>query len=568
MRASLALFVFVAGLTVAAPVAAQTGFWIHLFGPVADSHPPWAVEAPGGAEARYGLGLDVFSEHQESLEITFNEQRIMSGELNEIVRTDPGLLNRKFNLRWDLTGTGVQPEVTLPLPRTLGIYPTLVFQAAVADVGLDFHDRNRSQDSSSLDGRGPLFGTGLDLTRSLCRSCPWFAGASYFFQKIPSLTIDRLPVFRPDRFEVLEDRVQLERDVHAVATRVGYGFSGNRAVSYVGALHRWNDVKIDDRLRYRDPFQTETSLVSRTRLESEVTLALAGVEARLGPRLFGRLEASVGGGDRGGLFRVVYLSGGRPAKPRGKRPEQPPRAETARVAGRLQEVRTELGSAAETVGQVASLVSVLEILERFEKEVLEALPYPRYAALRDLVTQRFQQARDRLKQGPSVGRLPSPPQAVPAAFRARSRIALASLNLAESRAKPEASSVFASLVEFVGVIWKRFNEGDIVIDLCVRTEPDQEATVELYPLSYKDGVGRILSNDHLPLSRGLYAYKVIKRGYGTIECPAGRAEECRLDLMARDRPFILCKLSVSKGDPQASCYVTAEPPGQWECKSR
>ena len=259
MRAFLAL---VGGLALASPVAPQTGFWSHLFGPVADSYPPWAVEAPSGAGARYGLGLDVFSEHQESLKITFNEQRILSGEDSETVRTDPGLLNRKFNLRWDLTGAGVKPAVALPLPRTLGIYPTLVFQAAVVDVGLDFHDRNRSQDSSSLDGRGPLFGTGFDLTRSLCRSCPWFAGASYFFQKIPSVTVDRSPAFRPDRFEILEDRVQLERDVHAVATRVGYGFSGNRAVSYVGALHRWNDVRIDDRLRYRDPFQMETSLVS------------------------------------------------------------------------------------------------------------------------------------------------------------------------------------------------------------------------------------------------------------------------------------------------------------------
>ena len=86
MRAFLAL---VAALTVASPVAAQTGFWSNLFGPVADSHPPWAVEAPSGAGARYGLGLDVFSEHQESLEITFNEQRIQSGEEGGTVRTDP-----------------------------------------------------------------------------------------------------------------------------------------------------------------------------------------------------------------------------------------------------------------------------------------------------------------------------------------------------------------------------------------------------------------------------------------------------------------------------------------------
>jgi len=550
----------VAALAAASPVAAQTGFWSNLFGPVADSHPPWAVEAPSGAGARYGLGLDVFSEHQESLEITFNEQRIQSGEDGETVQTDPGLLNRKFNLRWDLTGTGIQPAVALPLPRTLGIYPTLVFQAAVADVRLDFHDRNRSQDSSSLNGRGPLFGTGLDLTRSLCRSCPWFAGASYFYQKIPSVTADRSPAFGVNGFAVLEDRVRLERDVQAISTRVGYGFSGNRAVSYVGVLHRWNDVKIDDHLRYRDPFETETALTTRTRLASEVTLALAGVEARLGPRLFGRLEASVGGGDRGGLFRVVYLTGGRREEPPSRRPEQPSQAETARISGRLQEIRTELGSTAESVGEAASLSGILEILDRFEKEVLEALPYPRYAALRDLVSLRFKQARKRLEQESPLTRLPSPPRVLPAAFHA--------LAQPPPRGKPEASSVFASLVEFVGVVWKRFNEGDVVIDPCVRTEPDQEATVDLYPLSYKEGVERILSNDHLPLSRGLYAYRVIKKGYGPLECPGGRTEECRLNLLDRDRPLIRCRLSLSKEDPEASCYVTDEPAGSWECKSR
>jgi hypothetical protein len=562
MRASLALFLFAAGLALAAPAVAQTGFWTHLFGPVADSRPPWAVEAPGGAGSRYGLGLDVFFEHQESLKITFNEQRVVSGDLSEIARTDPGLLNRKFDLRWNLTGTGVQPAIVLPLPRTLGIYPTLVVQAAVADVGLDFRDRNRPGDSSSLDGRGPLFGAGLDLTRSLCRSCPWFAGASYFFQKIPRLSVDRSPAFLPEGFEVLEDRVRLDRDVHAVSTRIGYGFSGSRAVSYLGVLHRWNDVKIDDRLRYRDQFQTETSLASRTRLESEVTLAVAGVEARLGPRLFGRLEASVGGRDRGGVFRVVYL----PGRPPSEQPEQPSREETARIAARLREIRTELSGVVDNLGDVVALETLLALLDRFEKEVLGVLPYPKYAALRDLVTVRFQQARDLLKQGNAE--LTSP-RAVPAVFSPRSdlRIELAALTLADS-ANSKALQAFTTVVDLVDRIWKVFNEDDIVINPCVRTEPDLDAEVQVYPLSYRKGGGKVWSNDNLPLFRGLYAYTVTKAGYGTIMCPAGSDEGCKLDLLTLARPLIRCRLSLSKDDPNASCGVTKEPSGSWECKSR
>ena len=201
------------------------------------------------------------------------------------------------------------PAVTLRLPSTLGLYPTLVLQAAAADASLDFLDRNRPQDSSSLGGRGPLFGAGLDLTRSLCRNCPWFAGASYFFQRLPSLTVDRSPHFALPGFDVLDDEVRLGRDAQEASTRVGYGFPGSRVVSYLGVRHRWNDVKIDDHLQYRDPFQqVETTLACRTQLKSQVTLALAGIEARLGPRLFGRLETSVGGTSPRCCFRNVSAS--------------------------------------------------------------------------------------------------------------------------------------------------------------------------------------------------------------------------------------------------------------------
>ncbi len=401
----------------ASPALAKRGegsAWSRLFGRVSDSTPPWAVEAPGAAGARFGLGLDLFSEHQESLRITFMEQSIQTRDLltgreeSEVVRTDPGLLNRKFDFRLDLTGVGVQPAVALPLPRLLGFYPTLMFQAAGADVSLDFRDRNRPEDSSSLSGQGALFGAGLDLTGSLCKSCPWFAGASYFSQRLPNFTVDQSPGFSAPGFGVLEDEVRLSRDVQEVSTRVGYGFSGNRVVSYLGARHRWTDVKIEDHLRYRDPFQeTETALDSRTRLESEVTLALAGVEARLGPQLFSRLETSVGGGDWGVLLRVVYLwSGGAPP---GEHPGDKD-AETVRrlqaianeIAPRIAEIeamflaeRKELTVVEGPDGQPAYLVRELEaLLGRTERAILAVLnQYPELEAFGDWVQDEFQRAR-------------------------------------------------------------------------------------------------------------------------------------------------------------------------------
>ncbi|HYX23965.1 MAG TPA: hypothetical protein VFC23_07410 [Thermoanaerobaculia bacterium] len=403
-----------ASLASPAVAAAETGeggsWWSRLFAHISDAQPPWAVEAPGAAGARYGLGLDHFSERQESLQITFMEQSIRTrdlptgAEVGEVERTDPGLLNRKFKFRSELKGVG--PAVTLRLPSTLGLYPTLVLQAAAADVSLDFLDRNRPQDSSSLGGRGPLFGAGLDLTRSLCRSCPWFAGASYFFQRLPSLTVDRSPHFALPGFDVLDDEVRLGRDIQEASTRVGYGFPGSRVVSYLGVRHRWNDVKIDDRLQYRDPFQqVETTLASRTQLKSEVTLALAGIEARLGPRLFGRLETSVGGGDRGVLLRMVYLG-----------PPPPPRPDdnaNAKVEKRGKEIAEEIAPSLSEIeasflagwkslkvlegpdGQPAYLSRELEdLLKKTERDIFRVLGrFPELEALRDWVHDEFNTVR-------------------------------------------------------------------------------------------------------------------------------------------------------------------------------
>ena len=300
-----------------------------------------------------------------------------------------------------------------------------------------------------------------------------------------------------------------------------------------------------------------------------MTLAVAGVEARLGPRLFGRLEASVGGGDRGGLFRVVYVSGGHP--PERMKPsessEQPSHEETARIAGRLREIRTELAGVSDNLGNVVALGTLLELLNRFEKEVLDTLPFPEYAALRDLVTLRFRRARDLLKQGSPTTRLPSPPRAVPAVFTPRlsSRIEPAALILAEERTKPEASRILGPLRDLVDLMWKRFDTSDIVVNPCVRTLPVQAARVDLYPLSYR-GSGPVVTNRHTKLRRGYYAYRVSKNGYAETECPKDQKDDC-LDLLTPDRPIIVCTLRVARNDREAICTVAEESGGHWECEA-
>ncbi|HKH49735.1 MAG TPA: hypothetical protein VKM72_34190 [Thermoanaerobaculia bacterium] len=276
--------------------------------------PPWTVEAPGVARARFGLGLDVFFERQESLRIASQEKTLRlrdvpSGrEETELLREDPRLLNRKFDILLELEGGGSELSVPLPDVPILGLSPSLVFQAAAADVHLDFLDRNRAADSTSYDGRGSLFGTGLDLTASLCRSCPWFAGASYRFQKIPSHDIDRSPAFSAPRFEILEDETRLGREVHEISARAGYSLPGNRIASYIGVRRRSTTVQIDDELRYRDPFGiTETHISTRSKLDSDTTLALAGLEAHLAGPFYARIDTALGEGDRVVWANLMYL---------------------------------------------------------------------------------------------------------------------------------------------------------------------------------------------------------------------------------------------------------------------
>lgn len=536
--------------------------WSRLFGRASDSRLPWAVEAPGAAGARFGLGLDLFSEHQESLRITFMEQSLQTRDLltgaeeNEVVRTDPGLLNRKFDFRLDLTGAGIQPAVALRLPRALGFYPTLTFQAAAADVSLDFLDLNRPGDSSSLSGRGVLFGAGLDLTRSLCRSCPWFAGASYFSQHLPSFSVGQSPGFSAPGFEVLEDDVRLRRDVQEASTRVGYGFSG-QAVSYVGVRHRWTDVKIDDHLRYRDPFQeAETTLDSRTRLESEVTLALAGVEARLGPRLFGRLETSVGGGDWGVLLRMVYL-------PRFllKEPERLTKEDSARIGAQIRRISDELAASINDLPEAVELEVVYALLNRFERRLLDVLPFPDFAAMRDYVQDQFQKAREALAREAAAATTAFP-RIAPAAFRSSAPLpAGAALQGQAVVRKSESSILKTYILDPISLLAKRFEDNDIDVDLCVRSVPVQGATVKLYPLSFRRR-RPVTSNASATFRRGLYGYEV--DDYKRRQCE--NSEDCPLDLLTEDNPFVECVLS-GKAVREASCTVKRVPSSPWECES-
>lgn len=397
---------------------------------------PWAVEAPGAAGSRFGLGLDVFFERQESLRITSLEETIRTRDLSSGLvvegprQGDPSLLNRKFDYLFEMEGVGFELPIALPelsLPGALRLYPTLFIQAATADVTFDFLDRTRSQDSTTFEGRGPLFGAGFDLTTALCRRCPWFTGTSYRFQRLPSLDVERIPPFAPQGFEVLHDESRLSRDVHEASARVGYGFSGNRVVSYLGVRYRSTDLEIEDDLRYLDPFrEVETTLNSRVQLESETTLALAGVEAYLGGSFYGRIETAASDEDFMALFSVVYLGpgkgvpwpgpGGEPQAEREEtreereREEQRARDIASRIAPRLTAIEAAflagwkgLEVVKDPDGQPAYYTQdVDDLLETTEQKIRAVLDrFPELEALKDWVSDEFRDVRAELGLGRS-----------------------------------------------------------------------------------------------------------------------------------------------------------------------
>lgn len=288
----------------------------------APAPPPWVVESPSAAGSRFGLGLELLSESQESLDIESTRSVVTSRDLatgresTTVLDGDAGLLNRKFDLDWQLDGPAVQLPVGLGCFSFLGtrVHPTLTLQAASAGVSLDFLDRPEPDLSTSLEGRSPVWGGGLSLAASLCPGCPWFAGAGYRFSTL-SLEADRSPRFAEPGFDVLRDEVRLSQELHEISTRLGYVSANNRFAYHLGLRGRWTGVEIEDELRLAsDRVHQETTLSSRTNLDSYALQGVAGMDARLARSLFGRAEVAVGSGDEAVQLKLVYL---RPAIPGG-----------------------------------------------------------------------------------------------------------------------------------------------------------------------------------------------------------------------------------------------------------
>ncbi|HVT61353.1 MAG TPA: hypothetical protein VHR45_23520 [Thermoanaerobaculia bacterium] len=535
--------------------------------------PPWAVESPAAAGAPFALGLDYVYDREDGLRISSATSVVTLRDLasgrtdTSTISSDPSLLNRKFDIRWTATGEGAQIPIALPQLRLagVGIDPTLVLQAASTALTLRFFDKPEPADSTALSGRASIFGMGLTLTAPLCRRrCPWFATAGYRFSELRPFAAGRSPAFAAAGFTVLEDqtRLRLRRDEGLL--RIGRSLAAGRVALYLGWLRRRDLLRDDDTLLLRsEQVAEETLLTSSTRLGATTTAGLAGLEARLAPPLLVRIETIFGGRHLAVALKVAYLR--LPARRPGVTIVHPSKEEERRrtaaklaqslvealpgILERFQAQRRKL--LAEGGGDAYPKDGIAALLDSTESELVRELKEEDLAPVRDYVGEVFQQARSDLGLSPRTARRRS----------STPRVALASLRAVADEPPPSrprglADPVLDGLEAFMKGLYERATKNDLIVDLCVVSEPEG-ARVTIYS---KDGTKIDPVETTGPMEsvfRGRYFYTVEKKDFTTIKCDATSeaTSQCtRINLWVKRQPKFTCDLK------QATCVV---PEGRW-----
>ncbi|HEY6320195.1 MAG TPA: hypothetical protein VJA16_01415 [Thermoanaerobaculia bacterium] len=553
--------------------------------------PPWSAESPGAAGAPVAVGLDVVSGREDSLSISSQASVVTLRDLatgrteTTAIPGDPSLLNRKFSIRVRSTGEGAQVPVALPpipLPG-LRIFPTLILQAASTDLSLDFADKPEPADSTSLEGRTPLYGLGMGFTASPCGSCPWFVTAGYRYSTLPGMNAVRSPSFAAPDFEVLQDRTRLSLRRDEGLVRIGRRLPGGRAAAYLGLLYSREQLTDDDTVQLSSRRVAEQMLLSsRIRLASTATAGLTGVEAHVVGPLLLRLEAVFGGGRSGVALKLAYLRLPAPPPPQQVPRRSPDRSqeEVARqILPRLQQIREDLARApgppshpgppnlpSLPPGSAApawvSAAAVAQWLDRLEQELLDALAGQELVALRDSVRDLFRRAREDLGvTSEAAGIDPTRSSLALASFRPADQAALgAAPGAGDGRVDARKLGFWqCSFRSFLDTIERWSRNHQLQIDLTIESLPDQ-AAFSMAPDSYRHDpthYAHCVTKAPLPgIWRGLYWYTVdLGKGYK----PIAKNDEY-LDLTLSSLPVVRCTLAKTSDEHHTSCYLVDVQP--------
>jgi hypothetical protein len=541
--------------------------------------PPWSAEAPGGAGAPLGLGLDGLAERQRSLTIDSARTTVTTRDdahgttLTQVLDGDPTLLNRKFSIRYKTTSFGAQLPIALPrllLGKGLGITPTFVLQAVENDVELDFVDLPEPAASTSLHGRALQLSAALDLVGPLCRRCGWYAGAGYRYRFTPRFSVERgQPVQEPGARIAASD-VRLGRTVGEASLRLGRVFGRDRAALYVGVQRRRVRTTVDDDLLIvQDVIQQQTRLASRTRFASTRTAALAGLDVHVAGPLFVRAEVTFGKGDSNVLGKLVIVPPLRPWLPE-LQLRNPERQRATRIADAIapglaairerfaKESRRLLAQPAPSAAEVGRL---LDDTERGLRSVLSAREL---TALRDSVADLFARARDALH-------LPSPTRIalrsgaddliVFAAARTTTPLGLgprraATLQARQTTLDPNVTRTWLQQIgDYLDLLFNDSVNHNLLVNLTIRSKP--KAKFSMHPVSDPIGPDPVWTDGSmLNVYRGRYLYTVEayeKERYQQI------SEEPKnsFDFVTSSQP-ILCCLEVKGSATTPHCKRFSE----------
>jgi len=537
----------------------------------------WAAAlllAPGKACGQFrlfdlGAGTDYLSELQKSLTISsslgtvtiFDPQdgSTVTGPLNG----DPRLLNRKFDIEWQMSGPGVRLPFTLSTPRVIGgasIRPTLTLEALDGDFDLRFLNQRESSPNDALHGRGPMYGAELALR---AESRTWFAETGYRYHSLPGTAADRSQPFTSPGAEVLTDESRLSRETHDVFTRVGYSPSEG-LFTYTGVRYRKAHVEVKDDLRFVDAFRRETALSSLTKLDGSATEAMVGVEGRRGS-FMGRTEITFNDKDYGVLATALYV--------RRSQSVERERAKADRIAAeiapKLARIRDEFARSrrelpiveASGVGRAYLAEPVRELLDKTERDLLSVFKtHDELQPLRDYTRDLFTHTRETLlasaTQASSLSWTPSF-----AALRGLHGPVYLQARPQETRLVIVFSLGFIGLgkVELaIGRMTDQAQGRDIAPDLCVKTEPAVKGYLTLRHLA-SPNAGNVINKGAdtfkivRTVYRGLYDYElaVSTPGYENSR----NVNNVPLNLVDDPGSIIFCVL-VAKGKGMGHCTLT------------
>jgi hypothetical protein len=172
------------------------------------------------------------------------------------------------------------------------------------------------------------------------------------------------------------------------------------------------------------------------------------------------------------------------------------------VAARFEAAVRKLPTARD--GQLYPREDVARLIATTRDEVLRSLPAPELAAFRDFVEEESAQLLSALEALP-----------METTVRARaSGIQLAAFQTGD-RAAVETSAV-EPLFERLRKLFA-LSGGPLLRHLCLRSEPEDQATVKIYPKSFPSDDEITATTSVLTLAIGKYRYQVSKSGFKTIE---------------------------------------------------